>query len=216
MTDRRPIGTWNWTSLLFKSGGALCLIVCGCLVLSRGVAAEKKTEGGVKSDAAAEKSEKSSKPPLGQITILVPEKKFRPEGPNKALRVGFDDIDIEKVLNTKTLTLDIPKKMPDWMRDLDGKRIRIRGFINPTSVFQETGNKYFVLCRDTSACCFGPNPTVFYLVETNIKDGKSADFTDKAVDVEGIFRIKPSQVEEKGKKSIDRFYSLEDAEVVKK
>ena len=162
-----------------------------------------------------EASSKSDKPPLGKITVLVPKNEFKKEGPNKSLRVSFDDIDIEKVLNTKKLSLDLPKQMPEWLSKLDGQRIRLRGYMHPQSAFQVDGLKRFVLCRDTSACCFGPNPTIYYLVEFTLKSGTSTSYIEnKALDVEGVFRIKPEVLE--GTDEVERFYYLEDAQVIKK
>lgn len=153
------------------------------------------------------------KPPLGQIKILVPTKKFRKEGPRKALRVDFNDIDVEKVLNTKELTADLPQKMPDWLQNLNGQRVRLLGYMHPGSAFQSEGIKRFILCRDTSACCFGPDPTIFYLIETTMKSGTSTSYVEaKAVDIEGIFRIEPV-VHESG--IVAQFYHLDDAQVVK-
>lgn len=214
MTIRLPlraaIRTWAPRNFWF-SGSLLCGIVVGCLVVAGGIAAEKKTET-AKKDAPVQSSDK---PPLGQIKILVPTKEFKAEGKAKAVRVSFDDIDIEKVLNTKKLSLDIPSQMPEWLKKLDGQRIRLRGFMHPQSAFQTDGIKRFVLCRDTSVCCFGPNPTVYYLVETTLKSGTSTSYIEnKAFDVEGIFRIKPEELE--GTKEIDRFYYLDDAQVIKK
>ncbi len=105
--------------------------------------------------------------------------------------------------------------MPEWLKKLNGQRIRLRGYMHPQSAFQEDGLKRFVLCRDTSACCFGPNPTIFYLVEVTMKSGTSTSYIDnKAFDVEGIFRIRPEVLE--GTDEVDRFYYLEDAQVVKR
>ncbi len=212
LNNRRPlrpqsrpwIRTWSpW--------GLLCGIIFGCAIMAGGIAAEKKTEAAKKDEPV----QKSDKPPLGQIKILVPTRDFKTEGAAKAVRVSFDDIDIEKVLNTKKLSLDIPGQMPEWLKKLDGQKIRLRGYMHPASAFQESGVKRFVLCRDTSACCFGPNPTVYYLVEVTMKSGTSTSYIEnKALDVEGVFRIKPNELE--GTTEIDRFYYLDDAQVIKK
>lgn len=188
----------------------LGLLLCGAF-LTGGVTAEKREAAAKKDDSAT----KSDKPPLGQITVLIPKNEFKKEGPNKSLRVSFDDIDIEKVLNTKKLSLDLPKQMPEWLSKLDGQRIRLRGYMHPQSAFQVDGLKRFVLCRDTSACCFGPNPTIYYLVETTMKSGTSTSYIEnKALDVEGVFRIKPEVLE--GTDEVERFYYLDDAQVIKK
>ena len=44
--------------------------------------------------------------------------------------------------------------LTDKVKKLDGKPIRIRGYILPS--FQQTGIKQFVLVRDNMECCFGP------------------------------------------------------------
>lgn len=209
MIDRRQLYQWTWTGLFW---GRVCGVILGGMLLAVGVAAEKKSEADARKN---EPVQKADKPPLGQITVLVPSREFKREGPAKAARVSFDDIDIEKVLNTKKLSLDIPEKMPAWLRKLDGQRIRLRGYMHPQSAFQESGIKRFVLCRDTSVCCFGPNPTVYYLVETTLKSGTTTNYIEnKAFDVEGIFRIEPEVLE--GTTEVDRFYYLDDAQVVKK
>jgi hypothetical protein len=203
-----PSLTGAWSQVVY--GSLLGLLLCGVYVASD-EAAEKREAAATSKDVAAPED----KPPLGKITVLVPKKEFKTEGPSKSLRVSFDDIDIEKVLNTKKLSLDLPKQMPEWLKKLNGQRIRLRGYMHPQSAFQEDGLKRFVLCRDTSACCFGPNPTIFYLVEVTMKSGTSTSYIDnKAFDVEGIFRIKPEVLE--GTDEVDRFYYLEDAQVVKK
>lgn len=156
-----------------------------------------------------------AKPPLGQVTILVPKKVFKKEGPNKAARVGFDDIDIEKVLNTKELTVDLPKAMPDWLQRLHGQRIRLRGYMHPGSAFQAEGIKRFIFCRDTSACCFGPDPTIFYLIDATMKSGTSIEYIEReAFDLEGIFRIEPIVDERSGKMAY--FYHLDDAQRIRR
>lgn len=158
----------------------------------------------------------TEKPPLGQVTILVPTKKFKKEGPKKALRLeSFDDIDLEKVLNTKTLTVDLPNQMPDWLKDLNGKRIRVRGYMHPASAFTSEGIKRFTFCRDTSACCFGPDPTIYYLIQVTMKSGTSTEYVEReAFDVEGTFRIEPIVQERSGQ--IAEFYHLDDAQIVKR
>lgn len=211
MTPLRPLLRFpaDWSQLCWSL--LLAVILCGAM-LAGGTTAEKRETTGTKKDQAAANSDK---PPLGTITVLVPKKEFKTEGPQKAPRVTFDDIDIEKVLNTKKLSLDLPKKMPEWLKKLDGQRIRLRGYMHPAAAFQSEGLKRFVLCRDTSVCCFGPNPTIYYLVEATMKSGTSTSYIEnKAFDVEGIFRIKPEVLE--GTDEVERFYFLDDAQIIKK
>ncbi|MDB5337343.1 MAG: hypothetical protein JWN70_2962, partial [Planctomycetaceae bacterium] len=101
--------TSSWSQACW--GSLLGVLLCGAF-MAGGATAEKR-EAATKKDEPASKSDK---PPLGKVTVLVPKNEFKKEGPNKSLRVSFDDIDIEKVLNTKKLTLDLPKQMPEWLK----------------------------------------------------------------------------------------------------
>ena len=186
----------------------LSLVLFGWVTLSAMVAAEKR-EPSEKTDGEVSKSDK---PPLGQITILVPEREFKTEGDNKALRVRFDDLDIARVLNTKKVSLDLPEKMPEWMKKLNGKRIRLRGFMHPSAGFKEDGISRFWFCRDLP---YDLRMPVYHLVDTTLKTGTSTNYIEnKHFDVEGVFRIKPEVSE--GSDEVDRFYLIEDAEIVKK
>lgn len=71
-----------------------------------------------------------------EVKILIPEKTFRKEGKEGLLRVSYDDIDLLKVLNMEPVTADAPDKMPSWLKELDGKRIRIRGFMYPHELME--------------------------------------------------------------------------------
>ncbi len=140
--------------------------------------------------------------------LLITQKTFRTGAPEDSLRVSYDDIDPEKIFDIKEIAKDTPKYFPDWLKALDGKRIRLRGFMIPA--FQETGLSHFTLARDTSACCFGPNPKVCYLIEVRMRDGQTTDYiVDRPFDVVGVFHI--GDVVSPGK-----LYTLDDAIVLKK
>ena len=100
--------------------------------------------------------------------LLVPERSFAVEGPGDALRVSYDDFDLLKVLNMEPVPPDAVEHFPKWLADLDGKPVRVRGFMYPT--FQETDIPGFVLARDNQICCFGRNPKIYDLVEVTLKD----------------------------------------------
>jgi hypothetical protein len=160
-------------------------------------------------DAAGSNSE-AAKPEA------VPEQReFRKEGPGGALRITYDDLDIEKLLHVKKVPANVLEKLPPWLTDLRGKRVRLRGFMLPTSVFNQTGNSSFVLTRDTGVCCFGPNPTVYYLVMVRMKPGETTDYIDnRPFDVVGTLDIKPVRLEETGEDL--ELYQLRDAVVISK
>jgi hypothetical protein len=150
----------------------------------------------------------AAKPEPRIVTLLIPDKKFKAEGKGaeKALRVSFDDYDLLKVLNMDPVTEDAPSRMPKWLKDLDGKRIRVRGFMMPT--FQEEDIRGFTLARDNELCCFGRNPLVYDLVDVFMRKGESTDYIDgRPFDVVGVFHIGDSITP-------GELYSLDDAIVI--
>lgn len=99
--------------------------------------------------------------------------------------ITFDDIkfDIEKdgLFERKMLTEEI--------ENLHKKTVRLRGYILPASVFQQTGIKKFVLVRDNQECCFGPGAALYDCVMIEMAEGKTANFTTRPVAVRGTFMI---------------------------
>ncbi|REJ89166.1 MAG: hypothetical protein DWQ34_16120 [Planctomycetota bacterium] len=149
-----------------------------------------------------------------EIKLLVPEKEFRKEGPDGALRVTFEDLDLLKVLNMEPVPRNAPEYFPDWLKNLDGKRIRIRGFMRPD--FGSENIRGFILARDIEACCFGPNTKSYHIIPTILKEGTTTDYIHlRPFDAVGVFRI---QVEEltgdDGELEVAFVYVIEDAEVL--
>ncbi len=134
---------------------------------------------------------------------------FKVEGPEDSIRVSFDDVDLLKVMNLDPVPADAPERLPKWLKELDGKRIRIRGFMFPP--FQDTDIRGFVLARDNQICCFGRTPKEYDLVEIFLRKGVSTHYIqNRPFDVVGIFRIK-SEIEK-----YTAMYEMEDAIVIEK
>lgn len=175
-----------------------------------GVEKQMPSEGNSEEGNSSPISVPSEKTPLTKI--LVPERRFLLEGPNKALRVSYDDLDIEKVLGVKQAFLGIQDQFPKWLTDLNGKRIRLRGYMR--TIEQSEDIDRFILCRDTSACCFGPDPIIYYIVPISMKSGVTTDFIDnRAFDVEGDFHIDVQALEDG---SLFAFYYIDEAIIVKR
>ena len=146
-----------------------------------------------------------------EVKLLVKDKKFKTEGPDKALRVSYDDFDLLKILNMEPVTPNAAELMPDWLKSLNGKRVRVRGFMYPP--FQETGLRGFVLARDNQICCFGRNPKIYDLVEVTMRDGVTANYIQsRPFDVVGVFRIEAAA--EDGE--LFRLFQIADAVVIDK
>lgn len=105
------------------------------------------------------------------------------EKSNRLLDRSFDDIifDIEP---------DAPFErgmLTEEIEDLNGKRIKIRGYILPTA--QKRGIKQFVLVRDNMECCFGPGAALYDCILVEMQPGRSAEFSIFPVAVTGEFRV---------------------------
>ena len=134
---------------------------------------------------------------------------FKVEGPEQAIRVSFDDVDLLKVLNLDPVPADAPEQLPKWLKALDGKRIRVRGFMFPP--FQDTDIRGFVLARDNQICCFGRTPKEYDLIDTFMRKGVATHYIQgRPFDVVGVFHIK-SEIEK-----YTAMYELEDAIVIEK
>ena len=94
---------------------------------------------------------------------------FKVEGPENSIRVSFDDVDLLKVMNLDPVPADAPERLPKWLKALDGKRIRVRGFMYPP--FQDTDIRGFVQARDNQICCFGRTPKEYDLVDIFLRKG---------------------------------------------
>lgn len=145
-----------------------------------------------------------------QVELLIPEKTFRRDASSKALRVSYDDLDLLKVLNLEPVTDNAVELMPTWLKELDGQRIRIRGFMYPT--FEAEGIEMFALARDNQICCFGRDPKVYDLVQVDLREGRTTEYIPptRAFDVVGKFKIKMAT--EDGKPY--ELYHLQDAEII--
>ncbi|GDY09856.1 hypothetical protein LBMAG52_33420 [Planctomycetia bacterium] len=134
---------------------------------------------------------------------------FKVEGPESAIRVSFDDVDLLKVMNLDPVPADAPERLPKWLKALDGKRIRVRGFMYPP--FQDTDIRGFVLARDNQICCFGRTPKEYDLVDIFLRKGATTHYIqNRPFDVVGVFHIK-SEIEK-----YTAMYELEDAVVIEK
>jgi hypothetical protein len=144
-----------------------------------------------------------------EIKLLVPEKRFKKEGATGSLRVSYDDIDLLKVLNMEPVPPNAVEYFPDWLKQLDGQRIRLRGFMFPT--FLAEGITSFGLARDNGICCFVKEPKIYDMIQVSLADGVTTDYIDnRPFDVEGVFRIDPDADDDE----LFQLYRIEDAVVL--
>lgn len=83
-----------------------------------------------------------------------------------------------------------PVMLTERAKSLDGKRIRISGYMLPDS--KSKNLKEFVLLKNTE-CKFGPGGQADHLLNVQLKPGTTTDFRDDAVAVEGVLKVNPFQ-----------------------
>ncbi len=150
-----------------------------------------------------------------EVKVLVKNRTFRKTSPENALRVSYDDIDLLKVLNMEPVTPNAPELMPEWLKKLDGARIRIRGFMFPP--YQQTDIEAFQLARDNQICCFGKNPKIYDLFPVILRDGETTDYIlNRPFDVVGTFHIKVETIDGELDGELGRIYMITDAIVIDK
>lgn len=108
----------------------------------------------------------------------------------KPRELTFDDIKFEMERNAD---FD-PKLLTEEIEKLDGKRIKIRGYMLPS--FQQDGITQFVLVRDNMECCFGPGAMLYDCLIVDMNEGKTASYSIRPVTVEGVFTIEELKDEE--------------------
>lgn len=80
--------------------------------------------------------------------------------------------------------------IPASARELDGKKVFIKGYMYPSS--QMTGIREFVLCRDNGTCCFGGQPKLSDMIQVNLKEPLALDYQTGLRHVAGTFRVVPN------------------------
>lgn len=145
-----------------------------------------------------------------RVEVLIPHKSFPTDRKTGALRLAFEDLNLFKVLNMDPVTPDAVSWMPEWMTALNGKRIRIRGFMNPPYMAEDL--ERFVLLRDNLECCYGPGAKIYDCIEVQMKFGTSANYIPLSQPFDVVGRLK-IDLRSAGS-SIYGLYVIEDAAVL--
>jgi hypothetical protein len=121
---------------------------------------------------------------LAWIAPTLPAAERADAAQGKAKEVTFDDVK----LNMKKEDPFELSLLTDKVKQLEGKSIKIRGFILPG--FQQTGIKQFVLVRDNMQCCFGPGALLHDCILVEMLPPASTSYSTLPVSVEGVFSIR--------------------------
>ncbi|MBL8852149.1 MAG: hypothetical protein JNG89_20925, partial [Planctomycetaceae bacterium] len=147
-----------------------------------------------------------------ETKLLIPEQTFRREG--DALRVSYDDLDLLKVLNMEPVVKSAPELFPQWLKDLDGQRIRLRGYMRPGELSENI--PFFVLARDTKACCFGPNTKAYDIIPVIMREGVTTEYIHlQPFDIVGVFHI-GVEMDFADPEKVEFLYLIDDAVLIHK
>lgn len=168
----------------FNHRPLLILLLAGCSLASppRGTAqSATESERGDVDRAAADRREGD---PRAEGRVKVEERKSSKAALAKG-EINFDDLKFE---------IEKDGKFEDGMlgpdiKQLVGRKVKLRGYILPSTLFKETNIEEFVLVRDNQECCFGPGAALFDCVIVKMQDGRTTDFVTRPVTVEGQFKI---------------------------
>ena len=127
-----------------------------------------------------------------------------PRRPGEAEKITFDDLNLG--MQADMVFRDF--MLSDRVKDLDGKKISIVGYMHGGSDSQR-GIKQFILLKNTQ-CKFGPGGQADHLADVQLREGQSTNFTPSDMKIEGTFRIQPFQGTDGNTWSI---YRLEDAQI---
>jgi hypothetical protein len=150
-----------------------------------------------KSDSSQTPTTKSKNPPDGKTNKKAKEKstdkskdvqkKPPTRIPNKRpVVITFDDLELKLPVNSKFS----PEVLTPRVKELDGERVTIKGFIYAAGVFKQTGIQQFPLVKNTQ-CKFGPGGLSYCVILVSLDDGVETDFTLQPITVEGILQVEP-------------------------
>ena len=173
-----------------RCAGFVNKLVLGCFVIALIVSGT----GGPAASLAAEEKEDTQPSIAEQRRAAMrggdpnrPKVEVRKSSPADIAKgdITFDDLqfDIEKGQPFK------PEQLNKVIQSLNGKDVKLRGYILPSTVLKEKNIDQFVLVRDNQECCFGPGAALFDCVMVVMKPGKSTDFATRPVEVRGKFVI---------------------------
>jgi hypothetical protein len=169
-------------------------------------AAEEATSGNTEADESQPVEQTAAPKPLpSDLAKPKPPPADRaPVRPGDAEKITFDDLNLG--MQADIVFRDF--MVSDRVKDLDGKRISIVGYMHGGQAAQR-GIKEFVLLKNTQ-CKFGPGGQADHLANVILRADTSTGFTPSPIKVEGTLKLEPFQGPDGNTWSI---YQLEDAQI---
>jgi len=165
-------------------------------------ATEPVSEPGAPATAAAEAAQRPA--PKDPASTRAPADRA-PVKPGDAEKITFDDLN----LGMQQDMVFRPFLVTERVKELDGKRVRITGFIHAGAAGIKN-IKEFVLLKNTE-CKFGAGGQADHLAMVYLTPGETTKYGLAAVKVEGTLKVKPYEGADGNTWSV---YDLADAKLV--
>jgi len=185
MAPRRPTGTrrgavWHPAEAALRALTRGATVLAAVLIPAGGCGGTGAPSMPANRSAAVSSPTRPPATPPTAATSPAP----REREPSSAVQdISFDDVKLDLAKGAPFT----PDALTPRVRELERRRVRIRGYILPS--FQQTGLTQFVLVRDNMECCFGPGAALHDCVVVRMKPGLSANFSIRPVAVTGVFRV---------------------------
>lgn len=141
--------------------------------------------------------------------LLIPEKQFSVISGTETLSVSFSALSLEKILAMRQIPADAVEHFPEWLRELEGKRVRITGYMYPP--FKETNLSEFILVPELQITNFAAPIRLDEAIVVRLQEETTTDYQGtRKFDVEGVFRIAP--LIDEGE--LWELYQIEDARLI--
>lgn len=105
---------------------------------------------------------------------------------SRPIDVTFDDVQLE----IEADTVYEESMLTDRVKELEGKRIRIRGFILAESTYKRRNIRQFVLIKNTE-CKYGAGGEFHHVIAVTLNPEDAVDYTLRPVTVEGKLKLQP-------------------------
>lgn len=111
----------------------------------------------------------------------------RPAIPGQPLEISFDDL----VIGMQADVVYRPWMLTDRAKEVDGQRVKLVGYIH--GGVDKIKNLTEVILLRNRECKFGPGGQADHLVRVMLKPGVKVNYTDNAVEVQGLIKVNPWQ-----------------------
>lgn len=129
-----------------------------------------------------------------------------PSRPGEAEKITFDDLN----LGMQADMVYRPFLLTDRVKELEGKRLSIIGYMHP-GVLSQKNIKEFILLKNTE-CKFGPGGQADHLAQVFLRADDATRYSASALKVEATLKVEPYEGTDGNTWAI---YRLEDAKIVR-